>query len=60
MTVMIVGLVLRHLLTFGGGAAVTHGVATGGDVELIVGAITTLGGLLWSAWQKYQANQQDA
>lgn len=45
---------LRHTLTFGGGALVTSGAATQGEVETGVGAIVALIGLGWSIWRKYK------
>lgn len=44
--------VLRHLLTAGGGALATNGLIGSSDVELGVGAVLTLVGLVWSVWQK--------
>ena len=46
----------RHILTFGGGLLVTNGYLASGEVEVAVGAIVTLAGLAWSAWDK-QARQ---
>ncbi len=40
--------IVRHALTFVGGALLPAGVATGSELELIIGGITTLVGVLWS------------
>jgi hypothetical protein len=47
----ILGLV-RHILTFGGGFLVTNGAIASSDLEVAVGAITTLVGIIWSALSK--------
>ena len=44
--------VVRHLLTAGGGALVTTGVVSDGQLELVIGAIITLAGVIWSALAK--------
>lgn len=44
--------VIRHILTFGGGFLVTKGLADAGMVESIVGALTTLVGVVWSIAEK--------
>ena len=46
--------IIRHCLTFGGGLLVTNGYLDNGDVELAVGAIITIGGIVWSAIDKKQ------
>lgn len=48
---MIAGLA-RHILTFGGGFLVTNGTITGGQLELAVGALVTIGGVAWSIFAK--------
>lgn len=48
---MILGLV-RHILTFGGGLLAGNGVIGESEVEIAVGALVTLIGVVWSAWQK--------
>lgn len=45
----------RHILTFGGGALVTGGWLTEGDLTTAVGAIGTLAGLAWSLYMKRKA-----
>jgi len=44
--------VVRHLLTAGGGALVTKGVVSDGQLELAIGAIITIAGVIWSALAK--------
>ena len=44
--------VVRHVLTFGGGFLASWGYIGSGDVEIAVGAVITLIGLGWSAWDK--------
>ena len=44
--------VVRHVLTFGGGFLASAGVIAASDVEMAVGAIVTLVGIVWSALQK--------
>ncbi len=44
--------VIRHILTAGGGALVTQGVLAAGEVEVIVGGLVTLVGVVWSVLQK--------
>ncbi len=43
---------IRHLLTFGGGLVASSGFILASDVELGVGAIVTLVGIAWSAFDK--------
>jgi hypothetical protein len=43
---------IRHLLTFGGGFLATKGVASTSNIELGIGAIVTLIGVVWSIWDK--------
>ena len=57
MPLLIVGLLARHLLTAGGAVAATSGLASASDAEAIAGAVSTLAGLLWSAYQKYQSQK---
>ena len=45
---------IRHGLTFAGGAMVTNGMATDADVNSGVGAVMTLIGLGWSFVRKYR------
>ena len=44
--------VVRHLLTAGGGALVTKGGVYDGQLELVIGAIITIAGVIWSALAK--------
>ena len=45
---------LRHLLTFGGGALVAKGVADQGTVDAVTGAVLTIVGAVWSLVEKRQ------
>ena len=48
----VIGALLRHLLTFGGGFLVTDGVLTEPDLQTGIGAVIALGGVIWSIVQK--------
>lgn len=48
----LIALTLRHLLTGIGGALVAKGYLDSGAVEAIIGALASLGGVLWSVMQK--------
>ena len=50
-----VGAFVRHALTFGGGFAVSAGVFSTGDVEVIVGVVSGVVGLAWSLYRKFTA-----
>jgi hypothetical protein len=50
----ILGLI-RHLLTFGGGALVTKGFADDAEMQQLVGALITVIGVIWSIVQKRNA-----
>lgn len=43
---------IRHILTFGGGFLASNGWITEGQIEVAVGAVITLIGIAWSAWDK--------
>lgn len=47
--------IIRHVLTSAGGALVTTGWATNGQVQDAVGALMVLGGIAWSIYQKRTA-----
>lgn len=47
--------VLRHVLTFGGGFIVAKGWLSEGVMLDIVGAIITIGGVIWSMFNKTEA-----
>lgn len=51
MNPVILGLV-RHILTAVGGALAAKGLIGAGDVELVVGALTTIAGVAWSIYDK--------
>lgn len=44
--------VLRHVLTAAGGALVAKGVLGEGELEMVVGAIIAIAGVVWSALAK--------
>ena len=44
--------IVRHLLTAGGGALVTKGIVSQGDLEMVIGAIIAIAGVIWSALAK--------
>ena len=48
--------ILRHILTAAGGALVTKGYVGEAQIELAVGALVTLAGVIWSAVAKRKAN----
>lgn len=50
----IAGLV-RHVLTFGGGFLVTSGTVSASELEMAVGAVVTLFGIVWSVVAKRKA-----
>lgn len=43
---------LRHGMTLAGGVLVTRGYIGAGDLDLIVGALLTIGSVAWSVIQK--------
>ena len=47
--------IVRHILTAAGGALVTKGMIGETELELAVGAIITLTGVIWSAVAKARA-----
>jgi hypothetical protein len=51
---VILGLV-RHLLTFGGGYIVAANLADANMVSEGVGAVMTILGIVWSAYDKHKA-----
>lgn len=55
MPVLLLGLLARHLLTGVGAVAVEKGITSTDEATAISGAVATLVGLLWSAWQKKRA-----
>ena len=51
---IILGLI-RHLLTFAGGAIAAKGLASNDEITDLIGGIVTVVGVLWSIVHKYQA-----
>jgi hypothetical protein len=47
--------IVRHILTAAGGAMVARGSLAESELELAVGAVITLVGILWSAIAKRKA-----
>lgn len=47
--------ILRHVLTFGGGFAVAKGWVSAETMTGLVGAIITVGGVVWSLFNKTDA-----
>jgi hypothetical protein len=45
---------IRHFATFGGGWLVAHGILQSDQLNSWLGSICFLGGVAWSAWDKYQ------
>ena len=45
---------IRHVMTAVGGMVAATGYIGAGDVELVVGAVVTLVGVAWSAYDKYK------
>jgi len=48
--------VLRHAATFGAGYLVSKGVIDAAQVEVIIGAVVALGGVVWSVMAKKKAD----
>jgi len=48
----VVGGLVRHVLTFGGGFLVTNGTLTDGDLQAVIGGVIAIGGVLWSIFHK--------
>ena len=44
--------IVRHLLTAGGGALVTKGILGEAELEMAIGAVITIAGVIWSALAK--------
>ena len=46
--------VVRHFATFGGGWLMAHGLIAKDQYNGWLGSVCFLGGILWSAWDKWQ------
>ena len=44
--------IVRHILTIAGGALGSTGIATHGEVELIIGGLLAVVGIVWSVIEK--------
>lgn len=51
----VVGGFVRHLLTVAGGGFVSSGTLTAADLEIAVGAVLAIAGVVWSALEKRRA-----
>ena len=51
---------VRHLLTFGGGALITGGIATQTEMDAGIGAVMALIGLGWSWYRKWKRSESNA
>ena len=49
--------IVRHILTAGGGALVTKGMIGQTELELVVGSIIAIAGVVWSAIAKRRASK---
>lgn len=59
MNATIVQAIVRHLLTtVGGGFLMSFGI-TGGTLDAVVGALSTLAGVAWSLYDKKQSTAPD-
>ena len=47
--------IIRHVLTIAGGALGSTGIATNGDIELIIGGLLAVVGIVWSVVEKKKA-----
>lgn len=45
---------VRHFATFGGGWLLAHGLITNDQMGGWIGSVCFLGGIAWSAWDKYE------
>ncbi len=46
--------IVRHALTTIGGAAVAQGTLSGSDLDVVIGAIGSIAGVVWSIIEKHQ------
>jgi hypothetical protein len=49
---VVIGSVVRHLLTTAGGYLVSRGLIDASQVEPLAGSLLIVGGIVWSIWQK--------
>jgi hypothetical protein len=45
---------VRHFATFAGGWLIAHGILQNNQLNGWIGSICFLGGIAWSAWDKWQ------
>jgi hypothetical protein len=48
---------LRHALTYGGGALVSAGLIDASQSQQLVGALVTIAGVVWSAYSKWKTDK---
>ncbi|HWY13710.1 MAG TPA: hypothetical protein VNX86_01055 [Rhizomicrobium sp.] len=46
--------IIRHFATFAGGWLMAHGLLTNDQLNGWIGSICFLGGIAWSAWDKWR------
>ncbi len=51
----LIGGIVRHVLTLGGGVLVTNGAIDPTQAETLVGAAMAIFGVAWSVWAKRKA-----
>jgi hypothetical protein len=52
---VVIGSVIRHMLTTAGGYFVSRGLIDASQVEPLAGSLLIIGGIVWSIWQKRSA-----
>ncbi|OGT59080.1 MAG: hypothetical protein A3E01_06075 [Gammaproteobacteria bacterium RIFCSPHIGHO2_12_FULL_63_22] len=56
---IVVGAVVRHVLTMVGGGLIVNGSVTGDEMTQVIGAVTTVIVIGISVFQKWQKKQMD-
>ena len=51
----LIGGIVRHALTLGGGVLVSQGQLEAAQAETLIGAAMAIFGVVWSVWQKRKA-----
>ena len=59
MNATIVQAIVRHLLTTVGGSFLMSFGVTGGTLDAVIGAVSTLAGVAWSLYDKRGQNQSE-
>lgn len=60
MNATIIQAIVRHLLTTVGGSFLMSFGITGGALDAVIGAVSTLAGVAWSLYDKRSQNQTEA